>query len=308
MKASEQKIITAFLGKTLNMPTEKVAELFKKNGEEEELQPEALDALLKEDALRVKTFKDENQTHFENGQKKATKEFGTNRDKEIKTKYGIDSDKIGLDLVEEILTKKLAAETLDAEKVKSHPEYLKLEKDADKKAKDIEAALNKKFEDREKELAAEKTFTNVLSDADKHLAVIKPILPKDAERAKNQKKLLEGDLKGFTYQDIDGQRVVFKPDGKRLEDLHGKPISFEELVKQTAAKYWDFETGESRQGSGADNDGNNGNNSGGAKNKWAGEVPKNDDEFSREFNKLTGAENAEKRVQLLDAYESSKKV
>ncbi len=307
MKKSEQDILTAFLGKTLNMPTEKVATLFKKNGEEEDLTAESLTTLLSEDAARVKAFKDENETHFLNGQKKATKELGTNRDKEIKEKFGITSDKIGLELIEEVLTAKTGAATLDVEKVKVHPEYLKMEKELAAKIAETETAWKTKFDSREQELAEEKTFSNISTKADTILASLKPILSKDPEKAKNQKQLLVNELKGFKYQDNNGELTILKPDGKRLEDIHGKPIGFDSLIKEISSKYWDFESGESRSGTGATNDPPGaGGNQGGAT-KWNGSIPKNDDEFSKEMLKLSGSENSEKRIQLLDAYEASQK-
>lgn len=306
MKKPEQDILTAFLGKTLNMPTEKVATLFKKNGEEDELTAEALSTLLTEDASRVKAFKEENDTYFLNGQKKATKEFGINRDKEIKEKFAITSEKIGLELIEEVLTAKTGAATLDVEKVKVHPEFLKMEKELAAKIAETETTWKSKFDLREQELVEEKTFSNISTKADTLLAELKPILSKDPEKAKNQKQLLINELKGFKYQDNNGELTILKSDGKRLEDIHGKPVGFDSLIKEISSKYWDFETATSRSGTGATNDTDTGKGDNGAT-KWSGTTPKNDDEFSKEMLKLSGSENADKRIQLLDAYEASQK-
>lgn len=304
MKASEKEIITAFLGKTLNLPTDKVAQLFEKNGEEEELKSDSLDELLKHDAARVKIFKDQNAEHFLNGQKKATKEFGENRDKELKKKYEFDSDKIGDELVDEIIAAKTKPSTLTDDQVKIHPLFTKAEKEAAKKIKEAEDAAQAKIDAREKEIARNATLSKIKGLADAKLKELKPIFnTTDAAKIQNQiDKLLLSELNGYEYE-IQGEDVIVMKDGKRLEDGHGKAISFDELVKTNASKNWEFEEGTGRQGAGADNDDAAKKLAAAKATKFTGVIPKSDAEFSEAFGKIT---DKKERVLLTEAYEGSK--
>lgn len=316
MKASEKETLIAFFGKTLNLTAEDVAPIFEKKGDEEELKPDALKTLLAHDATRIKALKDEVATveteSFNKGYKKAQGEALTKWEKEIKEANGIKSDKKGLELITEIVKAKAEPGTLDADKIKTHPDYLKMEKELNDKIELTKTEWESKYNKRETELSAEKTFSTIMDKANKTLEALKPVLPKDSEKAKNQKQLLINELKGLTYEEKNGELIILKSDGKRLEDAHGKPVKFEDLVKDTAAKYWDFESGEGRNGSGADN------NVGGTKVgnvikttadgsttvKWGGQVPKNDAEYEAAFKTTT---NAEERMALLDAYEAASK-
>jgi hypothetical protein len=307
MNKSEKSILQAFFGKTLNLTAEDVAPIFETKGDDEELKEDALKFLLGHDATRIKTIKDEvatsEKTGFDKGYKKAQAEVLPGLEKKIKEKFNIDSDKQGLELIEELVAAKANANVLEEDKVKVHPAFLKREKELLKQIEDEKTALEKKFKDREDEIANEKTFSEIVGLSDKTLEALKPVLPKDAEKAKNQKQLLINELKGFKYEKQGDQIVILNADGKRLEDDHGKPVSFDSLIKNTASKYWDFEVNQQRQGSGANND--NQNNGNAASNTYKGTVPTNDAEFTKAFN---AASSKEERVAMLNAYEAQQKV
>lgn len=303
MNKAEKTILQAFFGKTLNLTAEDVAPIFETKGDDEELKADALNFLLGHDVTRIKAIKDEvatsEKTGFDKGYKKAQAEVLPNLEKKIKEKFALDSDKQGLELIDELVAAKANANVLEEDKVKVHPAFLKREKELLKQIEDEKAVLEKKFQDREDEIVSEKTFSEIVGLSDRTLETLKPILPKDAEKAKNQKQLLVNELKGFKYDKQGDQVVILKADGKRLEDEHGKPVSFDTLIKNTASKYWDFESGTERQGAGANNDtANNGNATTGFK----GVVPKNDAEYSVAFN---NAKTKEERADLITAYEAS---
>lgn len=308
MKAEEKKIIDAFIGKTLNLSAEESASLFKKNGDDEELQPEALKTLLESHAKGVKAAKEKEKELFDNGYKKASADLLGKRDKALKEKYGlVDSEKEGDELLDEIISIKTKADTLDEEKVKVHPLYLKMEKEKNKEIEKARKEGEEKLNAREQEIASEKMFSEILSFTDTELAALKPILPADPAKAKNQKGLLVSDLKGFKYEKIGDDYFMIKPDGKRLEDDHGKPVTLKNFVKETSSKYWDFENGESKSGSGGSNDDEARAAAAGAaagKTKWTKAIPKNDAEFSKTFATL---KTPEERIAFTEAYESSQK-
>jgi len=289
MKAEEKKIITAFLEKTLNYSADKVASIFVKKEDEEELKPEALDELLTADATRVQAFKDKEKTMFDNGYKKAQGEVLSKRENELKARLGIDSDKVGDELIDEIIAAKTPAAAkgaLDDEKVKTHPVFLNREKELLKQIKDTETAGETKLKEFQDGVAKEKIFSDVAAKANTVLETLKPILSKDPVKAANQKKLLMDELQGFTFEK-NGDDLVILKDGKRHEDQHGKPISFDTLVKETAGKYWDFEQGEEHEGSGAEK--GQGTNPAGAAagSKWTGKLPNSDEEYTEMFSKIT---------------------
>lgn len=315
MKAAEKDLILQFFGKTLNLTAEEVAPLFEKKGDEEELKPDALKFLLEKDVARVKTMKDEVATvqkeSFDKGYKKAQGEALSKFEKEIKEQYGVNSQKQGADLIAEIVTAKAAPGSITDDAVKTHALYLKLEKEMNEKAEAVKKEWEGKLNERETQIAREKVLSSVISKADKIVADGKFILPKDAEKAKNQKQLLVNELNQYTFEEKNGEMLILK-DGKRVEDAHGAPVKFDDLVKNTASKYWDSETGPARQGSGGSNDPNGvvvGNitkitSDGKTINKWNGPTPKTEDEYAQMAAKLT---SADERIALLDHYEASQK-
>lgn len=305
MKAEEKKIITAFLEKTLNYSADKVAQVFVKNGDDEELVPNALDILLPDDVARIQTIKDAGKTMFDNGYKKAQGEVLSKMEADIKAKFGIDSDKQGIELIEETIAAKIPAAgkgALDDDKVKTHKVFLDREKELLKQIKDAETAGETKLKEFQDGVAKEKTFSDVSAKANTVLEGLKPILSKDPVKAANQKKLLMDELGGFSYEKNGDDIIILNKEGKRHEDQHGKPISFDTLVKETANKYWDFEQGEEHQGSGADKGAQN-QGAAGAKNKWTGKLPNNDEEFTAIFNSIPENDH-EQRIAFNKAVEA----
>lgn len=296
MKAAEKTILTAFLEKTLNFSAEKVAPLFKENGDESELQPEALNELLTADAARVQGFKANEKTMFDNGFKKAQSEVLSKTEKDIKDEFGVTSEKTGIDLLKEIISTKTPTDKkIDADTIKVHPEFLKLESEWKKQAKIELEAKGKEFEDYKTEVSQKETFNRIAKKADEYLSKLKPILTNDPVKAANQKQLLINELKGFTFQE-NGDEIIVMKDGKRFEDAHGKPISLETLVKEKSGQYWDFKDGGHHSGTGADNNNanpNQGNNANSAKSKYTGELPKNETDFHRIFPTLKAEDRIE---------------
>src|SRR6478736_2638624 len=106
MKADEKKLLIEFFGKTLNLTAEDVAPIFETKGDDEELKSDALSVLLKHDAARVTKLKGDVATiekdQFDKGYKKAEAVVLQKLEKDVKEKFGVSSDKQGLELFEEI--------------------------------------------------------------------------------------------------------------------------------------------------------------------------------------------------------------
>lgn len=294
-----KEFLTALLGKTLNMPADKVASLVTDDGKE--VKAEALTELLSMDAERVQKFKADNQTYFENGQKKATKELMSDNEKKWKEKYGITSDKKGDELLDEIITAKSNDKSaIDEVKVKSHEAYVNMQNELNKKLVEGENNWKLKFDQQQKDFAKKETFGGVLKTADPILAGF--ALPEDEKLKANQKRLLELDLGQFDYEPHgDNDFLVKTKEGKLLEDGHGNRITYEALVKQTAGKYWLPIQGQQRSGSGGKNNGEEGKGKQGT--TWQGKTPTNDAEYKQA---IMGAKDSSERIQIQDAYKAHK--
>lgn len=221
---------------------------------------------------KVKKARDEN---FDNGQKKAKKEERTKYEQEIKEKYELESDKIGLELIDTLLetkTKNADSEDTDEEKskkkaiswkdipievLKKHPEFIKKEQEV----KGVEERVTKeweiKFQAKEAEDAKKDTFKTVVEWAMPKFKAFDPILPKDQKKADNQvKDLFVKRLEGFNYEVIkDAQDrivdvLVLKSDGSREQDEHGNSIAFDNLIRNVAEENFEFQVATDRSSSG----------------------------------------------------------
>lgn len=309
MKKEEKGILIEFFGKTLNLTAEDVAPIFETKGDDEELKSDALSILLKHDATRVSKLKGDIATlekeKFDKGYKTAEGKILPKLEKDLKEKFGIDSDKQGIELFEEIIAAKTKAPELEEDKVKTHPIFLKAEKEAAKKIKDAEDAWAAKMDAREKEIAKKEILSIVKSKTVEELNKLNPIFgTNDKQKINNQIDfLLIKDIEQFDFLIQDNQTIVMK-EGKRLEDAHGKPITFEALVKEKAAQHWDFGDGSGRAGAGASNDdaAAAAAAAGKGKAKYKGQLPKNEDEFNKVFPTVL---DAEQRVALVEEFEAS---
>jgi len=246
-----KEFITALLTKTLNLSAEKVASLFNEDGSE--LLPNALNEILALNSTHVNALKTENQTYFDNGYKKAQSEVLVSKEKEVKEKFGFNSDKKGLELIEEIIISEAGKKVnLQGDNVKLHPEFVKLQDELNAKIKTTETDWQSKFDNREKDIVKEKNLTNISKKADTLLAQYG--LPEDANLSANQKILLKFELDKYNFQPNGDDFIISDNEGKPVNDEHGHRITVDTLIHKIASKYWLKLDGEQRRGSGASND------------------------------------------------------
>lgn len=233
-----KEFLSGVLSKTLNMDEAGVASLFNEDGT---IKDESVQTILDLDVKRIGGLKPDTKKFFDDGYKKASSEILTKRDKELSEKFGIKSDKMGIELVNEIISEQVKKSGVDLndEAVKKHPLYIST---VDKLTKDKEEAIaaeSGKLTSFQTELKRKETFNNVANKAMTYFNSLKPILSSDATKAENQRALLTEKLGGYEY-DIQGDKIIVLKDGKVLEDDHGNRIPFEKVVKQTAESYYDF--------------------------------------------------------------------
>ena len=273
----------------------KVASLFNDDGTE--LNENAIDFLIKHDASRVKTFKEEGTKLFDQGHQKGVLSTAQKLEKEIKDKFKVDSEKSGVDLIEEIIASKATQSdgVIDENKIKTHPTYVSMQDELKSKIKETEKSWKEKYEGFEKSITKENLFKEVMSSAKGIVSELKPILPSDQKKAERQMQLLVNDLKGYDFTKTeDGKDFIISKDGKPIEDSHGNRLKLDNIVRNTASEIWDFEHGDSRSSGGNDND-----DKGGASTKWNGKVPSNDNEYIQAIN---NAKDATEKMAITDAY------
>lgn len=300
-------IITGLLSKAYNFDNGKIAELFKDGETElsEDQQKEILQKLLDEDAKRVEAIKKSVDTKpaFQDGFKKAQGEILTKFEKDLKEKFGIESDKMGLELVEELVSKKSEGGQggdLTEDAIKRSKVFQDMESNLKKQIKQTETDYQAKINEIQDGYKAEQTFSNVSQKALQIFNGLNPILPQNKTVADNQVKFFVNTLKDFKFDVQDERIVVMDKDGKVLEDGHGNSRSFEDIVKETASGLFEFKANNGGSGSG-----NGGQGQGGSGSSYAGNVPKTFEELEKVMSDTSIS--IEDRSNIMAEYEKAQK-
>ena len=300
-------IITGLLSKAYNFDNGKIAELFKDGETElsEDQQKEILQKLLDEDAKRVEAIKKSVDTKpaFQDGFKKAQGEILTKFEKDLKEKFGLESDKMGLELVEELVSKKSEGGQggdLTEDAIKRSKVFQDMESNLKKQITTVKTEYETKINEIQDGYKAEQTFSNVSQKALQIFNGLNPILPQNKTVADNQVKFFVNSLKDFKFDVQDERIVVMDKDGKVLEDGHGNSRSFEDIVKETASGLFEFKANNGGSGSG-----NGGQGQGGSGSSYAGNVPKTFEELEKVMS--DASISIEDRSNIMAEYEKAQK-
>ena len=300
-------IITGLLSKAYNYDNGKIAELFKDGETElsEQQQTEILNKILEIDAQRVENIKKsvDKKDAFQDGFKKAKSEVLTDFEKGLKEKFGIESDKTGLELVEEVVSKKSEGGqggdvTEDA--IKRSKVFQDMESNLKKQVTTVKTEYETKINEIQDGYKAEQTFSNVSQKALQIFNGLNPILPQNKTVADNQVKFFVNTLKDFKFDVQDERIVVMDKDGKVIEDGHGNSRSFEDIVKETASGLFEFKANNGGSGSG-----NGGQGQGGSGSSYAGNVPKTFEELEKVMSDTSIS--IEDRSNIMAEYEKAQK-
>lgn len=300
-------IITGLLSKAYNYDNGKIAELFKDGETElsEQQQTEILNKILEIDAQRVENIKKsvDKKDAFQDGFKKAKSEVLTDFEKGLKEKFGIESDKTGLELVEEVVSKKSEGGqggdvTEDA--IKRSKVFQDMESNLKKQVTTVKTEYETKINEIQDGYKAEKTFSNVSQKALQIFNGLNPILPQNKTVADNQVKFFVNTLNDFKFDVQDERIVVMDKDGKVIEDGHGNSRSFEDIVKETASGLFEFKANNGGSGSG-----NGGQGQGGSGSSYAGNVPKTFEELEKVMG--DNSISIEDRSNIMAEYEKAQK-
>lgn len=278
-----QKILMGVLAKTLNIGDGEISELLKdgENITESEVTKKILD-LDKERVSKLKSGSDTEK--FQEGYKKAKGEVLTEFEKKVKEAFGVESDKTGTDLITDIVSQKSegkGGEGMTAEDIMKSEVYQNLLKKSKDDLKTIKDDYEQKISKIQSEQENERSLSIIGTEAVNQLASLNPILPKNAEIAKNYEGLfIKAIAENYRIKKEDGKTVVYGLDGKIAIDGHGNPIAFEDIVKTTAGRFYEFS---------ANNGGSNAGNQEGAPPAGGGypsgvKKPTNLDELSKILN------------------------
>ena len=299
-------IITGLLSKAYNFDNGKIAELFKDGETElsEQQQTEILNKILEIDAQRVENIKKsvDKKDAFQDGFKKAKSEVLTDFEKGLKEKFGVESDKTGLELVEELVSKKSEGGQgdLTEDVIKRSKVFQDMESNLKKQVTTVKTEYETKINEIQDGYKAEKTFSNVSQKALQIFNGLNPILPQNKTVADNQVKFFVNTLKDFKFDVQDERIVVMDKDGKVIEDGHGNSRSFEDIVKETASGLFEFKANNGGSGSG-----NGGQGQGGSGSSYAGNVPKTFEELEKVMSDTSIS--IEDRSNIMAEYEKAQK-
>lgn len=254
-----KKQFNDLVGKILNLPDEKLADLYESDGTT--LKSDAVEQLIKIDAERIKAIKESNKEELtrmhDTGYSKGKGESLTKYEETLRTEFGIENKELkGVDLVKEIVSKNAKVE-MDEEKIKLHPRYIELERKLSNEymPKAEYDKVKAEFDEFKTQIDKSKITNAIKTDAVKVFRSLKPVLSADATIATNQENDFIEKLVKFEYEiQADGNHII-KSDGKRMENANGYPVSFADFVKAQASNYFDFAKQDNKGNAGNGGDG-----------------------------------------------------
>ena len=266
MTKEESKILNEFLSKTLKIDAEDLATLYNEAGDLTGLQI-AYDA----DALRIKKQKEDRASQYDRGLKEASQKL----ENAVKSKYEVESDLQGVELVESIVLSKVEEISKDVKDIEKHPKMrearLLWEKEQQKRDKEWESKLKLKDEEFTEMIIKDKVKSKALSFLDEW----KAIQHENPIRAQAIRGVYLNEILSKKYvEDEKGEPIAVDADGTPIKNAHGYAVTLKEHAKEVSDKYYDYQKAEDRSSPG--NKDSNGSKAG---------LPKDEDEAYAELKK-----------------------
>jgi hypothetical protein len=231
------EILTGLLSTVYKLDANTISEILKDGTTAQA----AIDAVKAHDVERVKKIQIEAaKGKLKEGENKGKSEGLTQREKELKEHYGVESDKIGIELMDEIISKKAGeGAAKNDEDIKKSSFFQQQEAIWKKQVADAKKAHTDEVTQIKTEHAKASTFSKVGESAMTLLTGLNPVFSTNATVAETQKKTFLNSLSGFDYEEKDGKILVSK-DGALQQDQHGHTLDFAEHVKAIATTHFDF--------------------------------------------------------------------
>lgn len=297
----EIKELIGVLAKTLNIAGNDLQALVL--NEDGTLKDDSGSTLEAKFADKISTVKEEVRSQTAG---KIVKEERVKFENEIKEKFGIKSDKVGVELVSHLIDSKVkkAGEITDDDAKKTaayialESKYNTLESSIDDKVKAATTEIESKYK-------SEQDVAEAVNEAVTMFEGLNPVLSQDAVIKANQIGIFKDKVRTIKTEvkilpDGKKLRIVLNADGTRKEDAHANPITYEQEVKSLASSMYDLQAAGSK-GSGGDPNkkgGANGGSGDGGK-KYTGAIPKTRDELGNLLTKFrTDYPDAKERVEI----------
>ena len=199
MKPEEKKILNDSLSKLFKIDSETLASLYNEAGDLVDFSK-----VLELDAERIKKYK----TDSDNQYKRGIKEGASKVEDAVKEKYELESDLVGVDLIDHLVVKKVdEAKTSSTKDITKHPDFIKMLLENEKKLKDKDKEWIAKMEARDKEVDKARLFEKVSKKALANLRKRNPILPADPVKAQYWEDIYLNELRKHDYME-DGENLV----------------------------------------------------------------------------------------------------
>lgn len=163
-------------------------------------------------------------------------------------------------------TEQLTNAQIEPDKVKAHPEFLKMQKDVeDRVSKAWEekyGKLNTEFESHKANLEYTQVFSNVSQLAEQAWNEAN-VADMDASILTNQKQAYLNRLKNnYKYKIVEGETVLVDSEGQILKDKQGFRVNLSDVLKNEIVMYVPTKKSEERSGGGSGGAGGSGSGGG----------------------------------------------
>jgi hypothetical protein len=250
---SKYKAILEELSKVaLNIPAGELSELLKKTDEElTDDEVEAIATRLKKQyasiLTTINTTNNREKEKLNEGMRRKAEEF----EKALRTSFGVDSEKQGQELIDEIVTHvnskpDTKGKQLTDDDIKKHPAFIRAESEYKKQLREAQEQAEKSVNDLKADYQRKDVFSKVSKEALARFDEMRPVLSDDPKRAQAQRDLLLEKLGSYDFEEVDGKFIPLK-EGRKVENEFGHTLEFPDLVKNTASLYFDFKVAEDRQ-------------------------------------------------------------
>jgi hypothetical protein len=245
---------------------------------------------------------------------RGTREALAKIERQVKEKYGVESTKVGIELIDEVITERVNGVSKGDPAKMTEEQLLKLPAVAainDKlvKATNELASITTKATELEqfKTQAEQREFqSTIVTEALSKFKALNPALPDDAEKAEKQTRLFQKAILDGKYkvEEVDGKKVIFPVDneGNYITNSHKARITFDDHVKGVTEEYFGITQQGKKSGAGNDNNQGGGQGAGGAS-KFTGVLNTTADVKKA----VSEAKTDEERANIMNAWDEKQK-
>ena len=239
---NEKELLIGYLTKVHNKTEDEVnAMIYDADGN---IVESAFENVLQLDTARVSSFKGKEKTMFNNGYAKAKEETAKEFQAKFKEATGYETeaetfeDLVAAYHAEMTEKSKGKKQEVTADFIRTHPEYLKLEKERVPKT-EYERVVSE-YEQYKKTTEYERTFGDIAARSISILEASDPYFPEGTPQVvkDNLKQVYVNAMKKYEWQSDGNGKYIALKDGTRIEDGHGNPLYLDDIAKQEVSNYF----------------------------------------------------------------------